>query len=97
MNIEELKGAFTKSAQGEWRHREVGNITYITCNDKLIASDAKTTGEENILFIALAHNLMPDLLEAAYELNRLADEVVVPNRTLDILSKLFYPEDEEDF
>ena len=80
--FEELKAAYGAATPGEWVTGKGGTAYYplqIRCVssdwDSLIAAfhswDAQK--ESNANFIALAHNLMPTLLEAATELARFID------------------------
>lgn len=80
--LEELEAAYGAATPGEWVTGKGGTAYYplqIRCVssdwDSLIAAfhswDAQK--ESNAKFIALAHNLMPTLIEAATELAKFID------------------------
>ena len=67
-NLEELKAAYVAATPGEWREDDDGFIVSGNWDDYKTVVDARCDKEPfadaNTAFIALAHNLMPTLLEA---------------------------------
>ena len=80
--LEELKAAYEAAAHGEWVTGK-GDTAYYPLQIRCVSSDWDSLiaafhswdaqKESNANFIALAHNLMPTLLEAATELARFID------------------------
>lgn len=76
--FEQLKAALDAATPGRWEadHEnpydcgDNGSDALVMCNDNFIATaignpdPMRETGNENATFIALAHNLMPQLLDA---------------------------------
>ena len=78
--LEELKAAFEAATPGEWDYTVQADMltsVYGNCQQDsmadadLIAFDIRN--DDDAVFIALAHNLIPALLEAATELARFID------------------------
>ena len=78
--IEELKAAYKASTSGEWERS--GAHLVRACDGAKIAQSLGYVGvseeQANLKFAALAHNLMPALLEAAEALENLVSVTCYP-------------------
>ena len=91
--LEELKAALEAATKGEWATEKGGTAYYplqIRSNTEdwdhfIVAFHSwESNREDNAHFIALAHNLMPTLLEAV----ELLEDVAMGNAEYDDLSKM---------
>ena len=86
--LEELKAAYEAATPGEWWEDDDGFVaaghgdSYRTVADA--RCDVAPFSDANTEFIALAHNLMPTLLEAV----ELLEDVAMGNAEYDDLSKM---------
>lgn len=98
--IEKLKAAFEASTPGEWRIGDAGATLF---GPKTGAPSPETVAavrkKINAEFIALAHNMMPDLLSVVDEMQSFIEHLAVASnddgayeseiqRALSLLSKL---------
>ena len=75
--LEELKAAYAAATPGEWTapgfNSQGGKVACLLDNPDGLRLVSGNFERADAVFIALAHNLMPTLLEAATELARFID------------------------